>query len=145
MNTIQELLAQKGSDVATIDVDATVLQAAQLMSERHIGALVVTRHDRLAGILTERDVMNRVVAQERLPGKTLVKEVMTTPVACCRLSTRKAECRAVMKKKRIRHLPVVQNDRLAGIVSIIDIIEGENAEKDETIQYLYGYVQGEYR
>ena len=145
MNTVQEILAQKGAEVASIDVEATVLQAAQLMNERHIGALVVTRHGRLAGILTERDVMNRVVAQERLPGRTPVKDVMTTPVACCRRSTKKAECQAVMKKKRIRHLPVVEDERLVGIVSIVDIMEGESAEKDETIRYLYGYVQGEYR
>ncbi len=142
MYRVQHILDKKGSSVATIAADATVLNAAKLMNERRIGALVVTRHDKVIGIFTERDILNRVVAAQSSPAKTLVKDVMTTPVACCRRNTKVAECRAVMRKKRIRHLTVVEEDHLVGIISIGDIIEDDNAEKDETIHYLYEYLYG---
>jgi CBS domain-containing protein len=145
MHTVQHVLHKKGSSVATIDADATVLEAARLMNERRIGALVVTRHDKVIGIFTERDILNRVVAAQSSPAKTVVKDVMTTPVACCRRNTTEAECRAVMRGKRIRHLPVVEEDHLVGIISIGDIIEDENAEKDDTIRYLHEYLYGSYR
>ena len=145
MYTVQHILGKKGSSVATIGAGATVLDAAVLMNERRIGALVVTRHDKVIGIFTERDILNRVVAAQSSPAKTLVKDVMTTPVACCRRNTTEAECRAVMRKKRIRHLTVVEEDRLVGIISIGDIIEDESAEKDDTIHYLHEYLYGNYR
>ncbi len=145
MYTVQHILDKKGSSVATINADATVLNAARLMNERHIGALVVTRHDKVVGIFTERDILNRVVAAQSSPAETLVKDVMTTPVACCRRNTTEAECRAVMRKKRIRHLTVVEEDRLVVIISIGDIIEDESAEKDDTIHYLHEYLYGDYR
>ncbi len=145
MYTVQHILDKKGSSVATIDADATVLDAAELMNERHIGALVVTRHDKVIGIFTERDILNRVVAAQSSPAKTIVKDVMTTPVACCRRITMEAECRAVMRKKRIRHLTVVEEARLVGIISIGDIIEDESAEKDDTIHYLHEYLYEGYR
>ncbi len=145
MYTVQHILDKKGSSVATIDADATVLDAARLMNERRIGALVVTRHDKVIGIFTERDILIRVVASLSSPSTTLVKDVMTTPVACCRRNTTEAECRAVMRKKRIRHLTVVEEDRLVGIISIGDIIEDESTEKDDTIHYLHEYLYGNYR
>ena len=145
MYTVQHLLDKKGSSVATVDADATVLDAAAIMNGRRIRALVVTRHDKVIGIFTERDILNRVVAAQSSPAKTLVKDVMTTPVACCHRNTREAECRAVMRKKRIRHLTVVEEDRLVGIISIGDIIEDESAEKDDTIHYLHEYLYGDYR
>ncbi len=144
MYTVQHILDKKGSSVATIDADATVLDAARLMNERHIGALVVTRHDKVIGIFSERDILKRVVAAESSPAQTVVKDVMTTPVACCHGNTTEAECRAVMRKKRIRHLTVVEEDRLVGIISIGDIIEDESAEKDDTIHYLHEYLYGNY-
>ena len=143
MYTVQHILDKKNNaPVATIDADATALDAARLMNERHIGALVVTRRETVIGIFTERDLLNRVIAAQSSPAGTVVKDVMTTPVACCRRDTKEAECRSVMRKKRIRHLPVVEDDRLVGIISIGDIIEDENAEKDETIHYLYDYLYG---
>ncbi len=145
MYTVEHILNKKSSPVATVDAEATVLDAAKLMNERHIGALVVTRRDKVVGIFTERDVLNRVVAVQSSPASTFVKDVMTTPVACCRRDTKESECRAVMRRKRIRHLTVVEDDRLVGIISIGDIIEDENAEKDETIHYLHEYLYGNYR
>ncbi len=145
MPSVDHILTKKGREVVRIDQDATVLEAARLMNERHIGALVVTRSDKVVGIFTERDVLNRIVAKQRNPAETRVQEVMTAPVACCASSTTRAECRAVMKNRRIRHLPVVDDGRLMGMVSIGDILEDEGAEQEETIRYLYEYMHGEYR
>ena len=140
MYTVQHILDKKKGPVATIGTNATALEAAQLMNERHIGALVVMRHESVIGILTERDILNRVVAAQKLASETMVSEIMTVPIACCRRDTKEAECRAVMRRKHIRHLPVVEDDRLCGIISIGDVIEDESDEKTETIHYLHEYM-----
>ncbi|MCG3179040.1 MAG: Inosine-5'-monophosphate dehydrogenase [Phycisphaerae bacterium] len=145
MRTVQHILERKSGDVAHIDADASVLDAAHLMNRRRIGAVVVTRGQTVIGIFTERDVLNRVVAAEKAPADTLVREVMTSPVACCRPDTPLDECRSVMRNKRIRHLPVVAEDRLVGIISIGDLNEDERATQDETIYWLNEYMYGNYR
>lgn len=145
MSTIQRILDKKSGSVSSIEADATVLDAAKLMNERRIGALVVTRGEKVIGIFTERDILNRVVAAQRSATETIVKDVMTAPIACCQRNTTEAECRAVMRSKRIRHIPVVEDDRLVGIISIGDIIEEETAQKDETIHLLHEYLYGNYR
>ncbi|GMU82391.1 MAG: CBS domain-containing protein [Phycisphaerales bacterium] len=142
MHTVQAILERKGFDVAGITEDASVLEAARMMNLRRIGALVVTRGESVVGIITERDVLNRVVARQLAPGHTRVGDVMTTPVAVCAPSSSRADCRAVMKEKRIRHLPVVDDGRLVGIISIGDLIEDEGAEAQETIEYMYEYMHG---
>lgn len=140
MPNVAEILRRKGTQVTSVPQDATVLEAARLMNQHHIGSLVVTRGDKVVGIFTERDILNRVVAQQRDPGRTRVQEVMSKPVACCSPHTTRAECRQVMKSRRIRHLPVVENDRLVGIISIGDILEDSEAEQQETIRWLYEYM-----
>jgi CBS domain-containing protein len=140
MSTVQEIIARKAAGVVTIDAGATVLAAARLMNEQHIGALVVTRGDKMVGMFTERDVLNRVVAQQRDPATTAVADVMSAPVAACSPGTSRDECRAVMRNRRIRHLPVVENDRLLGIVSIGDLNEADGAAHEETIRFLYEYM-----
>lgn len=144
MHTIREILNRKGRTVERIDGTATVRDAAVRMNEHRIGALVVTREDRVVGIFTERDILNRVVAAGRDPGGTQVKDVMTSPVAVCSPDSTRAECRGVMKSRRIRHLPVVEDDTLRGIISIGDLLEDQGAEQDETIRLLYEYMHGEW-
>ena len=140
MPTVQSVLQRKGQHVHSIDEDQTVLAAAGLMNTHRIGALVVTRGDVVVGIFTERDVLNRVVAARRDPAATLVRDVMSAPVAVCAPETTCDECRAVMRARRLRHLPVVQEGRLVGIVSIGDVLEIADAEQTATIQYLYEYM-----
>ncbi len=118
---VKHILAKKGWFVASIGKDQTILDAAREMNARKIGALVVTEAGNVVGIVTERDIMTKVVVPQLDPGKTTVKEVMTSPVACCRLDTSLDECREVMTDKRIRHLPVVEQGRLVGIVTAGDI------------------------
>lgn len=143
MLTVQHILDKKrGMPVASVAVDESVLDAARIMNERRIGALVVTDEELVVGVFTERDVMNRVVATERMPRQTLVRDVMTTPIAVCRTDTTLGECRSVMKSRRIRHLPVVEEGRLLGIISIGDILEDEWEEQDQTIHLMYEYMHG---
>ena len=144
MSIVQNILERKAAHVVSVGCEATVLEAAQLMNDHHIGCLVVTQGEKVVGIFTERDILCRVVAGLRDPATVVVREVMTAPVACCTPETGRAECRAVMRNRRIRHLPVVRDDQLVGIVSIGDILEVTEAEQAETIQYLHEYLYGEW-
>ncbi len=142
MPNAQTILERKGSDVATVAQNATVLEAAKLMNERRIGALVVRDGDRVVGIFTERDILNRVVAAGLSPDTACVKDVMTSPMACCRRDTRLAECKGVMTQKRIRHLPVVEEGKLFGMISAGDILASECDDQQATIEYLQEYLYG---
>jgi len=142
MPTAQTILERKGSDVATIDHRATALDAAKLMNERRIGALVVTSGDRVVGIFTERDMLNRIVAAGKPPETTVVGDAMTAPMACARRDTKLSECRSVMTDKRIRHLPVVEDGKLYGMISSGDILASEVHEQRATIEYLHEYLHG---
>ena len=140
MPTAQDILAKRQRDVLTIGEDATVMEAAKIMSDQRIGSLVVRRQEKIVGIFTERDVLNRVVARHLDPMATIIKDVMTTPVACCQPTTKLAECRSVMTAKRIRHLPVVKENKLLGMISSGDILALEFGEQQQTIEYLHEYL-----
>jgi CBS domain-containing protein len=145
MVTVREILAKKGSYVRTIGPSATVLQAAMVMAEHKIGALVVIDQDRIAGMFSERDVLLRVVSAQRDPAQTRVEEIMTSEVACCNLDTPLEDARSAMKNRRIRHLPVVNEEgRMLGLVSIGDLNAYQVADQEQTIfllnEYLYGRV-----
>ncbi len=128
-------------ELATIDPLATVVDAAKLMNERHIGALVVLDDSgRLVGMFTERDVLTRVVGQERNPRETRVGDVMTKQVIACRPDTPNEELRAIMREKRIRHVPVVEDGRVVGMVSIGDLNTADVRVMTETISYLEQYM-----
>ncbi|HKQ47270.1 MAG TPA: CBS domain-containing protein [Phycisphaerae bacterium] len=142
MSLVRDLLNKKGHDVATVERDATVFEAIRLMNERRIGAVVVMQEGRIAGIFTERDVMNRVAGAERDPKKTKVHEVMTDKVAFCVQNTTIDACRSVMTRHKLRHLPVVEGGKLVGMVSSGDILAQELQESEETIKYLHEYMQG---
>lgn len=142
MPTAQTILERKGTDVATVERKNTVLGAAKLMNERKIGALVVTDGERAVGIFTERDILNRVVAAGLEAEKTQVGDVMTSPMACCKRDTLLRECKTVMSRKRIRHLPVVESGKLYGMISSGDILATECADQQATIEYLQEYLYG---
>jgi len=140
MPTVQDILARKGSDVISVKPGETVFNAAQLMSERGIGGLVVTEGGRLVGIFTERDILRRVVAQRRDCAATKVAEVMTTPVTACSPETPVEECAAMMTGKRIRHLPVVTERGLAGMITIGDVLAFQVREQQATIDYMHHFM-----
>ena len=140
MPTAQDILDKKTGDVAMIGEDSTVMEAAGIMSDRRIGSMVVARGEKVVGIFSERDVLNRVVAKHLDPSATLIKDVMTSPVACCQPTTELTECRVVMTEKRIRHLPVVHEGNLVGMISSGDILALEHTQQQRTIEYLHEYL-----
>jgi len=143
MPSVKDILAVKGSYVLSIGPEATVLDAAVLMNDHKIGALVVLHDAQLVGMITERDLLQRVLAQCRDPAHTLVKEVMTAEVVCCRPHTKLVEARGVMKNRRIRHLPVVdEGRRLDGLISIGDLNAFEAHDHEVTIHVLEEYIHG---
>jgi CBS domain-containing protein len=139
---ISDVLAKKGADVATIAPEATVLDAANLMNERRIGALCVVERGDLVGVFTERDILNRVISAGRDPASTKVTHVMTAPVITCGPRGRSDDCAAVMSHRHIRHLPVVDNGKLVGIVSTGDLLAMEVSESQAFIDDLYQYLHG---
>jgi CBS domain-containing protein len=141
MGTARSLVNCKQDALATLPPDATVLEAAKLMNKRHIGSVLVVLDEALVGIFTERDVMRRVVAKGLDPKSTPLDEVMTTTVACASPDTTCDELRKVMRDKRIRHVPVVDDQKtLLGMVSIGDLNRNEIDVQIETIRYLEQYM-----
>jgi CBS domain-containing protein len=142
MPKVQDILSHKGGDVATIEAERSVVEAAQEMNQRRIGSLVVMKGQRVVGIFTERDILVRVVAERRDPEKTLVGEVMTAPVVCCVPETDLADCRAIVTNRRIRHIPVCVAGKLVGIVTSGDILARESMEREVTLESLSEYIGG---
>lgn len=140
MPTVEDILARKGTSVITMPVTGTVLDAARLMNDQAIGGLLVIDDEHLVGIITERDVLQRVVAEQRDPATTVVGDVMTTAVISCTPGTSLDECTAVMTSRRVRHLPVVDDTGVCGIVTAGDLMAFQVADQRATIEYLNGYV-----
>jgi CBS domain-containing protein len=139
--TVRDLLARKSGDLISVPGTTTVYDAAMLMVERGIGGLTVAEvGGGLAGIFTERDVLRRVVAENRDPATTLVRDVMTSPVITVTPETSVEECRTTFNARRIRHLPVIGATGLCGIVSSGDVLAFEVAESQTTIRHLQDYV-----
>lgn len=142
MATVQDILSQKGRDVATIESDRTVLEAAHEMNRRRIGSLVVMKGTRVIGIFTERDILVRVVGECRDPEKTAVGMVMTAPVVSCTPETDLKECKQMVTHRRIRHIPVLVGGQLIGIVTSGDIMACESRDREVTIESLCEYIGG---
>lgn len=139
MSSVANLLKTKGRQVVTIDPEATVVQAARLMNTHRIGSVVVVVDGRPVGIFTERDVLTRIVAAEKNPATTRVREAMTDRILTCTPETSLEAVRHTMRAERIRHLPVVEDGKLCGMVSIGDLNTAEVKVLCETISYLEQY------
>ena len=143
MAKVSDLIAKKGPRVHCVSPSLTVLQATELMNQHKVGAVVVTVYDRVVGMFTERDVLTRVVGEARDPARTLVEDVMTADVAFCRLDNDIDHCAAIMRTRRIRHLPVCDEEgRLLGLISIGDLNAFYADGLDAEIQYLHQYIHG---
>lgn len=140
MAKVKDILAQKGTDVVTMVADDAVVTAARLMNSRGIGGVIVLDDEEVVGIFTERDVMRRVVAERRDPVTTVIRDVMTTPVFTCRPDAKIDECVALITEKRVRHIPVVDNSGLCGIITSGDILAHQVEEQADTIEHLHSYV-----
>lgn len=144
MPSVSDILSAKGSQVFTVGPESSVLDAALLMNEHKIGCLVVVAEsEHVVGMFSERDILRRVVTEQRDPAATAVGDVMTDEIICCRPYTKLLEARGVMKNRRVRHLPVLNDDdKLVGLISIGDLNAHDMHERESTIyvmeQYIYG-------
>lgn len=142
MKRVRHLLDAKGRDVLSISPDASVLDAIRLMAEKGIGALVVMDGDAIAGIVTERDYARKVILKGRSSETAAVRDIMTTDVVTTTGDRSVAECMNVVTERRIRHLPVVEDGKLCGIISIGDLVKAVIADQQEEIEQLQHYING---
>jgi CBS domain-containing protein len=142
MPTVRHVLNDKGHSVHQIRPDASVRDALALMAEYDVGALVVLDGDNLVGIITERDYARKIVLKGRTSPSTTVREIMSTRVICARLDQTVEECMAVMTERTVRHLPVLEHQKVVGIVSIGDMVKCIIDDQKFTIEQLEHYFQG---
>jgi CBS domain-containing protein len=140
MGQVSTILDEKGRAVLQIEAAEPVLEAARLMVERNVGSLLVTEGGETVGIVTERDYLRRVAAEELDGRKTSVREIMSAPLVVVTPQTSVDECMALMTDRRIRHLPVVDEGNIAGLVSIGDVVRFQSREQSFEIQFLQDYI-----
>ena len=140
MKTIKEILQSKPLGVLSISPEASVLDALRLMAEKEVGALVVLESERLAGIFSERDYARKVILHGKSSKDTSVREIMTSKVVYVRPEQSVEECMALMTDKRIRHLPVLQENRVIGVISIGDVVKEVISEQRFVIEQLEQYI-----
>lgn len=140
MKTVRDVLTVKGRDVWTVDLEATVFEALSRMAEKEIGALMVMDGTKLVGIISERDYARKVILHGRASPTTLVKEIMTSHVVYTHLGQSIEECMALVTEKRIRHLPVIDEGNLVGVVSIGDLVKSIISDQKFVIEQLVRYI-----
>ena len=142
MKTVRQLLEAKGHEVATISPDKSMYDAMDLMTEKNVGALLVLEQgNRLVGIVSERDYARKMYALNKSAKEVLVAEIMTREVAFVRPNLTNEECMALITSKRIRHLPVLEDERVIGMLSIGDMVKDTISEKDFIIEQLVNYIR----
>jgi CBS domain-containing protein len=142
--TIGTLLGHKGREVWSIVPQATVFEAIVMMADKGVGALLVTQEGRLAGIVSERDYTRKVILKGRSSKEESVEEIMTRNVVTGTMQTTVEEAMRLMTERRIRHLPILDGDKLVGVVSIGDLVKWLISAQEETIQHLANYISGSY-
>lgn len=144
VETVRGILKGKGSEVWSLDAEATVYQAIALMAEKGIGALLVVSEGKLAGILSERDYARKVILKGKSSKATPVREIMSSPVITVTPEHTVAECMKIITTHRIRHLPVLEGEQLVGVVSIGDLVNSIISTQAATIHQLSSYISGKY-
>ena len=142
MKTVRQVLGSKGTAVETVDPDASVLEALRRMAEANVGALVVLSEGDVVGLISERDYSRKVILHGRSSSDTKVREVMSAPVVCVSSQHRVDACMALMTQEHVRHLPVLENGQLTGIVSIGDVVKAIIEDQRFTIEQLEHYIMG---
>jgi signal-transduction protein with cAMP-binding, CBS, and nucleotidyltransferase domain len=139
VNRLAEILEEKGGNVLEIDADATVLEAIQQMVSMNVGSLLVTVEGEVTGIVTERDYLRRVTLEDRTE-EAPVREIMSAPLVVATPETTIDECMALMTDRRIRHVPVVEDGKVVGLVSIGDLVKFKSKLQTFEIQFLNDYI-----
>jgi len=143
VKTVKRLLESKGHQVFDIGPDEWVYDAIKMMAEKGVGALLVRRKGIPVGIITERDYARKVILKGRLSKETKIHEIMTTDLVCCRADQTIEQCMALMTEKRVRHLPVLDEDgAVCGMISLGDLVKSMIAEQQFVIEQLENYIYG---
>jgi CBS domain-containing protein len=145
MTTVRNILQIKGNQVWTISPETSILDALKFMVEKQVGALVITEKDQIAGIISERDFVHSVAKTGKYILDSAVKQYMTKAVYVINIDALIEDCMQLMTEKRIRHLPVMENNKMVGLVSIGDIVKSIIANRESTIESLESYIVGSYR
>jgi CBS domain-containing protein len=142
MITVKDILQTKGQDVLSITPDATVYEAVKIMADKNVGALVVLDGENVAGIISERDYARKVILHGKSSREMKVGEIMTSKVYYMRPEQNLQECMAQMTDRHVRHLPILEEGRLVGIISIGDVVKAIIADHESTIKLLESYITG---
>lgn len=142
--TVGSVLKRKGSEVWFVTPDQTVYEAIERMADKAVGALLVISDGKLVGIISERDYARKVILKGRSSRTSLVKEIMTSPVIFVTPDQAVDECMDSMTRNRIRHLPIMENEKVLGVVSIGDLVKWVVSEQEETIEHLQNYISAKY-
>ena len=142
MRNVSQIIERKGAQVVSVARQAPVLEAIRVMAEHHIGAVLVMEGEQLLGILSERDYARKVILQGRSSHDTAVAVIMSSPVVCVGPHDSVAECMSIMTEKHIRHLPVIDGERVIGVVSIGDLVKELIEEQKQEISLLQQYIAG---
>jgi len=142
MKTVRQVLGGKGYTVHSIGPETSVFEALQKMADEDVGALVVVEQGELVGLLSERDYARKVILAGKSSREVPVRDIMSRPVVCVGSEQRMDACMALMTEKRVRHLPVLENEQLAGIISIGDVVKAIIEDQQFTIEQLEHYIRG---